>query len=55
MMFGEKLREARKKTGMTQEQLASVLTVSRQAVTKWESNKGIPDVENLKVIARVLG
>lgn len=54
MTFGEKLREARKKAGMTQEQLAEVLSVSRQAVTKWESDKGIPDVENLKFIAKVL-
>ncbi len=55
MTFGEKLKEARKKAGMTQEQLAEVLSISRQAVTKWESNKGIPDVENLKLIAKVLG
>ena len=54
MTFGERLREARKKAGMTQEQLAEVLSVSRQAVTKWESDKGIPDVENLKLIAKVL-
>lgn len=54
MTFGEKLREARKKAGMTQEQLAEVLSISRQAVTKWESDKGIPDVENLKLIAKVL-
>ena len=39
---------------MTQEQLAEVLSISRQAVTKWESDKGIPDVENLKLIAKVL-
>ena len=54
MAFGEKLREARKKAGMTQEQLAEVLSVSRQAVTKWESDKGIPDVENLKLISKAL-
>ena len=54
MTFGEKMKEAHKKAGMTQEQLASVLTVSRQAVTKWKSDKGIPDIENLKLIAKVL-
>lgn len=54
MTFGTKLREARKAAGMTQEQLASVLAVSRQAVTKWEADKGLPDVENLKLIAKAL-
>ena len=55
MTFGEKLREARKTAGMTQEQLAATLSVSRQAITKWESDKGIPDIENLKLLASVLG
>ena len=54
MTFGEKLKEARKAAGMTQEQLASTLSVSRQAVTKWEADKGIPDVENLKNLSRAL-
>ena len=51
---GKKIRQLRFKAGMTQEQLAEVLSISRQAVTKWESDKGIPDVENLKLIAKVL-
>ncbi|MGT2803143.1 helix-turn-helix domain-containing protein [Streptococcus henryi] len=55
MTFGEKLREARKTAGMTQEQLANMLSVSRQAITKWESDKGIPDVENLKILSKTLG
>ncbi len=54
MTFGEKIKEARKAAGMTQEQLANVLSVSRQAITKWESDKGIPDVENLKILSKVL-
>ena len=54
MTFGEKLKEARKAEKMTQEQLADILSVSRQAITKWESDKGIPDVENLKLISQAL-
>lgn len=54
MTLGEKIREARKAAGLTQEELASVMSVSRQAVTKWESDKGIPDIENLKVLSKVL-
>ena len=54
MTFGEKLREGRKAAKMTQEQLANILSVSRQAITKWEGDKGIPDVENLKLISQAL-
>ena len=54
MTFGEKLKEARKEAGLTQEELASKLSVSRQAITKWESGKGMPDVENLKAISAAL-
>lgn len=53
-MLGEKLKEARKKLGLSQEQLAEKLSVSRQAISKWESNRGIPDVENLKNISKLL-
>ena len=55
MTFGEKTREARKETGLTQEQLAERLSVSRSAVAKWESDKGLPDVNNLKAMAQLLG
>ncbi len=55
MTFGEKLREARKAAKMTQEQLADILSALRQAITKWECDKGIPDVENLKLISQALG
>lgn len=51
MSLGTKLKEVRKKSGLSQEQLAEKLCVSRQAVTKWESDRGLPDVENLKAIA----
>ena len=51
MMFNEKLKELRKKKGLTQEDLASELNVSRQAITKWESGDGAPDIDNLRNIA----
>ena len=54
MTFGEKLKNARKEAGLSQEQLAEKLSVSRSAVAKWESGKGMPDVNNLKVIAQLL-
>lgn len=54
MTLGEKLKSARKSAGLTQEQLAEKLLVSRQAITKWEADKGIPDIENLKQISKLL-
>lgn len=54
MSLGEKIKEYRKKAGLSQEQLAEKLCVSRQAVTKWESDRGTPDVENLKSIFAVM-
>ena len=40
MTLGEKIKEARKNTGLSQEQLAEKLAVSRSAIAKWESDKG---------------
>ena len=54
MTLAEKLKEARKNAGLTQIELAEKMCVSRQAITKWETGKGIPDVDNLKVISKVL-
>ena len=54
MTLGEKLKSARKSVGLTQEQLAEKLLVSRQAVTKWEADKGMPDIENLKQLSKLL-
>lgn len=51
MTFAEKLKSIRKQAGMSQEQLAEKLGVSRQAVTKWETNAGIPDIENIMAIS----
>ena len=54
MTLADKLKEARKTAGLTQIELAEKLCVSRQAITKWETGKGIPDVDNLRMISRVL-
>lgn len=54
MTFGEKIREARTASGLSQEQLAEELSVSRSAVAKWETDKGMPDINNLKAMARFL-
>ena len=51
MEFNEKLQELRKKKGLTQEELADKLYVSRTAVSKWESGRGYPNIESLKAIA----
>jgi transcriptional regulator with XRE-family HTH domain len=54
MTFGEKLKKARIEAGYTQNELANKLTVSRAAIAKWESDRGMPDVTNLKAIAEAL-
>ena len=51
MTLAEKLKSIRKQAGMSQEQLAEKLGVSRQAVTKWETDAGIPDIENVMAIS----
>ena len=47
MTLGERIRGERKKRGLSQEEQADILNVSRQAITKWETNRGIPDIANL--------
>lgn len=51
MIFAEKLKTLRKEKNISQEQLAEKINVSRQAITKWESGNGIPDIENLIAIS----
>lgn len=51
MELNEKLQELRKSKGMTQEELAEVLYVSRTAISKWESGRGTPNIESLKQIS----
>ena len=54
MTLGEKIKEARKQCALSQEQLAEKMAVSRSAIAKWETDKGLPDVENLKTLAKLL-
>ena len=54
MEFNQKLQQLRAKTGLTQEQLAEKLFVSRVTVSKWESGRGYPNIESLKLMAKVL-
>lgn len=51
MEFNEKLQELRKQKGLTQEELARELYVSRAAVSKWESGRGYPGIDSLKAIS----
>ena len=53
MEFNEKLQALRKKKDLTQEELATMLYVSRTAVSKWESGRGYPNIDSLKRIAEV--
>ena len=54
MTLGEKIKEARKGCGLSQEQLAEKMSVSRSAIAKWETDKGLPDVDNLKALSFLL-
>ncbi len=51
MDFSQKLKRIRKENGMSQEELASQLNVSRQAVSKWESGQGFPETDKLLMIS----
>lgn len=55
MEFGEKLKALRAERGMTQEQLAGMLYVSRTAVSKWETGGGSPNLDSLQALARLFG
>ena len=55
MEFNEKLQELRKQKGLTQEELAEALFVSRTAVSKWESGRGYPNIDSLKAISKFFG
>ena len=52
MEFNEKLQLLRKNKGITQEELADELYVSRTAISKWESGRGYPNIESLKEISK---
>ena len=55
MTFGEKLQKLRTRAGLSQDQLAELLDVSRQAVSKWERNEAMPEAEKLVRISRQFG
>ena len=52
MEFHEKLQELRKQRGLTQEELAEALYVSRTAISKWESGRGYPSIDSLKALSK---
>ena len=52
MEFHEKLQELRKQKGLTQEELAESLYVSRTAISKWESGRGYPNIDSLRAISK---
>ena len=53
MKLSEKIKMLRKGAGLSQEEFGARLNVSRQAVTKWESGEGLPDIGNLLVLSRM--
>lgn len=53
MSFGENLQRLRKEKGMSQEKLAEILEVSRQAISKWESNTAYPETEKLIALSNL--
>ena len=55
MDFCEKLQQLRKRKGLTQEELAESLYVSRTAVSKWEAGRGYPNIDSLKALAVFFG
>lgn len=54
MSFSENLKQIRKEKGLSQEELADLLEVSRQAVSKWEQGNGYPEVETLLCLSTKL-
>ena len=55
MAFGERLQEVRKRSGLTQEEFAEQLQVSRQSVSRWESGRGYPEMEKIIFICNRYG
>ena len=53
MKIGNKLNQLRKLSGMTQEQLAEKIDVSRQTISKWESDSTSPDLESIVKLSRI--
>ena len=53
MSLGERIQQLRKTGGLSQEQLADKLNVSRQAISKWETDQSSPEIENILALSRV--
>lgn len=54
MSFGDNLRRIRKERNISQEDLAELLDVSRQAISRWEQNNGYPEMEKMIKLADLL-
>ncbi len=55
MTFGRRLQQVRKAAGLSQEQLGELVGMSRQAVSKWETDQATPDIDKLALLCGVLG
>lgn len=55
MKLGQKIADLRKKSGLSQEALAEKMNISRQAVSKWESNQSIPDIQKIVDLSELFG
>ena len=55
MAFGDRLQEVRKRSGLTQEEFAEQLQVSRQSVSRWQSGRSYPEMEKIIFICKRYG
>ena len=55
MIFADKLIQLRKKNGWSQEELANLMNVSRQSVSKWEGAQSIPDLDKMVKLSELFG
>ena len=53
MNLSEKLKNAREKAGLSQKDVAEALNISRQSVSKWETGKAYPDIDNLIILSEL--
>ena len=55
MTLGERIQKYRKMKGLSQEELGKLLHISRQTISKWESNQSSPDIQSWKAMADIFG